>query len=73
MYKVNVFIDGERKYLFLVSYRVLVRVLIFLFLWDLEENMHNGKKETASITTFKKFKFADDFRIEIEDWKVLST
>ena len=34
--------------------------------------MSNGQKETESITTFKKWPFADDFRIETDDGKVLS-
>ena len=34
--------------------------------------MSNDKKETASITTFKKWSFANKFRIETEDGKVLS-
>ena len=31
-----------------------------------------GKKETISITTFKKWPFSNDFRIETEDGKSLS-
>ena len=34
--------------------------------------MSDGKKETISITTFKKWPFANDFRIETEGGKVLS-
>ena len=34
--------------------------------------MSDGKKETASITAFKKWAFANNFRIETEDGKVLS-
>ena len=34
--------------------------------------MSSGKKETVSITNFKKWPFANDFRIETEDGKVLS-
>ena len=34
--------------------------------------MSDGKKETVSINTFKKRPFVNDFRIEIEDGKVLS-
>ena len=34
--------------------------------------MSNGKKETVSITTFKKWPFANDFRIETKYGKVLS-
>ena len=34
--------------------------------------MSDGKRETLSITTFKKWPFASDFRIETEDGKVLS-
>ena len=34
--------------------------------------MSDGKKETISITTFKKWPFANDFRIETEDRKVPS-
>ena len=34
--------------------------------------MSNGNKETVSITTFKKWPFTNDFRIETEDGKVLS-
>ena len=37
-----------------------------------KRNMSDGKKETVSITTFKKWPFANDFRIETEDGKVLS-
>ena len=37
-----------------------------------EGNMSDGKKETASITTFKKWSFANDFVIETEDGKLLS-
>ena len=36
-----------------------------------QENMPDGKKETVSITTFKKWPFANDFGIETEDCKVL--
>ena len=39
---------------------------------DPEENMSDGKKETVSITTFKKWPFGNDFRIETEHGKVLS-
>ena len=34
--------------------------------------MFDGKKETVSTTTFKKWTFANDFRIENEGGKVLS-
>ena len=34
--------------------------------------MSNGKKETVSITIFKKWPFANEFRIETKDGKVLS-
>ena len=34
--------------------------------------MSNGKKETISITTFKTWIFAADFRIETKGGKVLS-
>ena len=35
--------------------------------------MSDGKKETATtMTTFEKWLFANDFRIETEDGKVLS-
>ena len=33
--------------------------------------MSNGQKETVSITIFKKWPFANDFRIETEDGKVI--
>ena len=33
--------------------------------------MPDGKKETLSITTSKKWLFADDFRITTEDMKVI--
>ena len=42
------------------------------FLRDPEENMSDDKKETITITTFTKWPFANDFRIETEDGKVLS-
>ena len=35
--------------------------------------MSDGKKETISINTFKKWQFANDFRIETKNGKVLST
>ena len=38
---------------------------------DPEENMSDGKKETVSITTFKIWLFANDFK-ETKDGKVLS-
>ena len=34
--------------------------------------MFNGKKETVSATTFKKWLFKNEFRIETEDGQVLS-
>ena len=34
--------------------------------------MSDGKKETLSITTLKKWPFVNDFRTETEDGKVLS-
>ena len=45
---------------------------MFLFLKHPEENMSDGKKETISITTFKKWTLANDFRIKTKDGKVLS-
>ena len=44
----------------------------FVLLRDPKENMSDGEKETVSITTFKKWLFANEFRIEAEDGKVLS-
>ena len=35
--------------------------------------MSDGEKEIVSIATFKKWLFADGFRIETENGKVLST
>ena len=49
-----------------------MRDLILFFFRDPKENMSNGKKETISITTFKTWIFADDFRIETKGGKVLS-
>ena len=46
-------------------------IIVFFFLGDPEENMFEGKKETVSITTFKKWPFANDFRIETEYGKDL--
>ena len=34
--------------------------------------MSNGKKEIVSATTFKKWLFTNEFRIETEDGQVLS-
>ena len=54
VYKVNVFIDAETN-IFQVYYTVFVKDLIVFFLRNPEENMSDGKKETVSITTFKKW------------------
>ena len=54
VYKVNVFIDAETN-IFQVHYTVFVKDLIVFFLRNPEENMSDGKKETVSITTFKKW------------------
>ena len=53
-------------------YSICEGLRFFHLLWDPEENMSNGKKETIFITTFKKWPFVNDFRIETEDGKVLS-
>ena len=45
---------------------------MFLFLRDPEEKMSDGKEEIVSITTFKKWPFTNDLRIETEDGKFLS-
>ena len=46
--------------------------LILSFPLGPRRNLSDGKKETISTTTFKKWPFANDFRIETEDGKVLS-
>ena len=48
------------------------RTSFFLFVRDPEQNMSGGKKETITVTTFKKLPFMSDFRIETEDGKLLS-
>ena len=54
-----------------VYYIAFARNLILSFSLRPIEDMSNDKKETASITTFKKWSFANKFRIETEDGKVL--
>ena len=63
--------DGETN-IFQVYYIVLARDLILSFPPRPRRNMSDGKKETVSITTFKNWPFANDFKIEIEDGKFLS-
>ena len=48
------------------------RTSYFLFVRDPEQNMSGDKKETITVTTFKKLPFMNDFRIETEDGKLLS-
>ena len=47
-----------------VFYIAFARNLILSFNLRPIEDMSNDKKETASITTFKKWSFANKFRIE---------
>ena len=68
---INVFIDRERQILSLL-YSICEGLNSFFSSRDPEENVFDGQKETASITTFKKSPFANDFKIESEDEKVLS-
>ena len=51
---------------------VFARDLILFFLRGLGENMSDSKQEIVSIANFKKWPLANDFRVEIEDEKVLS-
>ena len=62
----------ERDKCFLSLFIVFVRDLILSFPLGPRRNLSDGKKETISITTFKKWPFANDFRIETKDGKVLS-
>ena len=58
--KVNVFIDEEAN---IFQVYDLQRTQLFLFVKNPEENVSDGKKETVSVTIFKKWPFANEFRI----------
>ena len=58
--KVNVFIDEEAN---IFQVYDLQRTQLFLFIKNPEENVSDGKKETVSVTIFKKWPFANEFRI----------
>ena len=68
-----IFLQMERDIFFQFPIQYLRVTIFFLFVRDPKENMSDGKKETVSITTFKKWTFADNYRIETEGTKVLSS
>ena len=71
VYKANVFIDGQTN-IFKVYYKIFARGLIVSFFSKTQKKICDGKKEKISITTFKKWPFMNDSRIETEDGQVLS-
>ena len=72
VFKVNVFIDGERQYFSRLLYSICEGLNSFFSSKTQKKIMSDGKKETVSITILKNGLFANDFRAETEDRKVLS-
>ena len=70
MYKANVFIDGERQ--ILLKFPICERLNTFFSYETQRKKRSNGKKETVSITTFKKWTITDDFRFETKGGEFLS-